>query len=62
MMFFNFFISKLESGDLSEIVLQESFPDSDNFDYLVQKNMYKKTPRDKITLEGLQERSTTEGG
>ena len=33
MAFFNFLMSKLESVGLSEIVL-ESFPDSDNFDYL----------------------------
>ena len=46
-------MSKTRKSCLSEIVL-ESFPDSDNFDYLSQKACTKKTPEDTITLEGLQ--------
>ena len=55
MIFFNFLYQKPESVSLSEIAL-ESFPDSDNFDYLFQKTCTKETPRPTITLEGLQEK------
>ena len=43
MTFFNFLCQneKLGSVGLSETVL-ESFPDIDSFDYLLQKNMYKR--------------------
>ena len=51
MIFFNFLCQKPESVSLSEIAL-ESFPDSDNFDYLFQKTCTKETPRPAITLEG----------
>ena len=58
--FFNFLWQKLESVGLSEIVL-ESFPDSDNFNYFfTKKTCAKETPRDTITLEGLQIKITTE--
>ena len=44
---------------LLETVL-ESFLDSDNFDYLLQKTCTKERSRDIITLEGLREKITTE--
>ena len=58
MMFYNFLCQKLESVGLSKIVL-ESFPDYENFHYLLQKMSTKETPsprEDTITLEGLQKR------
>ena len=54
-------MSKLGSVGLSEIEL-ESFPDSDNFDYLFRKTykMSKEIPRGIITLQGNQVKITTE--
>ena len=55
MIFFDFLCQKPESVGLSEIAL-ESFPDSDNFNYLFQKSCAKEIPRPTITLEILQEK------
>ena len=55
MTFFNFVC---QNENLLETVL-ESFPDSDNFDYLLRKTYTKETQRDTITLERLQEKITT---
>ena len=60
MTFYNFSCQKLESVGLSEIVI-ESFLDSDNFDWtMFYKKCKKETPRDTITLEGLQVNITNE--
>ena len=54
MTFLNFLYQKVESAGLLEIVL-ESFPNNDDSVFFTNETCKKKaTPRDTITLEGLQ--------
>ena len=55
-----FSCQKLESVGPSEIVIIESFLDSDNFDYVLQKNVKRDTKRYNHTFEGLHVKITNE--